>query len=1021
MTAANTEPPESKISNHIKDQFRLPAIISPAAPASGSTTMLPDAAEPNSAVERVQGITNFIDAEDTLADLTHASRTLITRKLMSDDETTEDIKKVLARPVFLTNLDWSSAQSIGTVLASFAIPQTILNASAIKRQKMAYNTFLNCDVVIRVVAAPMQLQAGRLWLAFEPYKVERSARAAAGFISQFTALPGVEYDPCKPAPVELRVPFQSLISSFNINTAQYGCGAVSLYVLSPLQSAASTSTITVSLQGWLENVSLRVPTQNNIATIPARSLGVAQLDEERIHGEPQVFQASREETNASRGHYFSRAATSVSNIATAMGMFPLLASVANPVASFASAVSRTAAYFGFAKPADLSAPVKFSQHNRAAWVNSDGPLPLVKLSHTSDNEVSHQDHIFPNPIDEMDIAYICSNPALINAYTWSTTDTVGKLISVIPVHPGLCNSVSGPGSYTYKTYSPTPTAYVASMFKYWAGSMKYRLEVVSTPFHAGRLVVAYFPDFNPLATYSITEIGNNYSMVWDVTDSTHCEFEVPYVSNVPFKQVFLDDQSYTTLLNGDVNLLSARDRIKQVSNGAIVVFVLNQLVVPASASTTVAFLNWVSGGKDITFAEPVLGAYKPVTNSPVKIDYTGKWYDGSEMSEAPFPVKPTRMGAIFEHSECEHEEGEDTVDCDQMFQSAAPTNLVTPGIDPKAVSTGQYSSESNFIPMHYIDREERAKMAFGEVVTNLRTLTRRLTPAYVMYPQAVTASGAWSNPVVPPTNLNVLTFDPDYFGTGSGADDDAIYQKQMAPARVGNTNWLTELTSSLSYVSHLYAFARGSRVYGISTTPSATINASAFSNLSDETTNTGDSGLGTWDMRLSLHNDMDSPPRQPYFRPEDNLLGYDFANTSSATLSTSNFSYGFNSALSGNMAVQKAGEQGCALVVQVPPTTNLPFRLIAEPNLTEPFYMATVRNNAPRSRRFLEVRYRPFQSALSGGTATYTPKIWPFPTTFLEAGADDFSFGGLVPPPRITKVTKHNVFTNYGDGSKLLL
>lgn len=985
-------------------------MLETSAPASGTKTKVPDAAEPNSSVERNAGITNFIDAEDTLVDLTHATRTLTTSMLMSNDDSTQDIRKVLERPIFMDNVDWSSSDTLGTILKSYKLPDDILLTSSIKIEKMQYNTFLNCDIVMRVIAAPMQLQAGRLWLAFEPYQDERGSRSTQGYPSQFTSLAGVEYDPSKPAPVELRIPFQSILSSYDLTAGQFGCGSVQLWVLSPLTSATTTSTVTVSVQAWLENVQLRVPTQ--FPKIPGPTLftrNKARVD--YIHGEPQRYQ-SREDHDANK-HTFSRAAAKISSIASFLGEFPLLASVAKPVASFASAISSTAAYFGFAKPADISAPAKIVNHNRSAWVNSDGPLPLVKLSHTSDNEVTQQDHIFPNQADEMDIGYIVSNPAMLYAWNWSTTDNVGQLITVIPVHPGVAQIVSGPGTYTSRTFMPTPVAYVASMFKYWAGSMKYRLECVSTPFHAGRLVVAYFPNYDPLANYSITEIGNNYSVVWDITDSSHLEFEVPYISNKPYQQVFLDDQAFTVLKNGETTGTAVRDRCKQVMNGAIVVFVLNKLVAPEAAAPTITVLNWIAGGKDLTFAEPVLGAYKPVSLNTQRIDYTGKWYDGTEMSPAPYPVPPTRSLETIEEV--------DEVDAPQQYQSNAPTNMSTPGIDPKGISTAQRGGESNFIPMSYIDPQSRARLAFGETITNLRTLTRRLTPAYVMYPQDVTNAGAWDPNVVPPTSLNVLTIDPDYFGTGDGFDDACLYGKQIAPARPGGPNWITELSSSLSYISYLYAFARGSRVYGISSTPSATINAGEFTELPDEDRQTGDRGQGTWEMRLSLHNDVDSPPRQPYFRPEDYLLGYNYANNSSSTLSATNYQYGFNSALSGNMAVVKSGESGCALVAQVPPTSPYPYRLIAESPLNEVGYISTIENYAPRSRRFLEIRYRPFQSSLSGDTSTIKPKVWPFPTTIMEAGADDFSFGGLVPPPLITKVTKHNVFPNYSTGAKLLL
>jgi hypothetical protein len=737
---------------------------------------------------------------------------------------------------------------------------------------------------------------------------------------------------------------------------------------------------------------------------------------------------SRENTQADR-HVFSNALSKISNVATALGSFPLLSSVALPVAAFASLASSTAAFFGFAKPADVSAPTKLISHNRAAWVNADGALPLVKLAHSQENAVDQTANYFPNPIDEMDIQYIVSNPAVVDYQEWKTTDDVGSLLMTIPVHPGLCTS-GAKQTYTFGTCSPTPVAWVASMFKYWAGSMKYRLECVSTPFHAGRLVAIYVPDYDPLLDQTLfySDLGDNYSVVWDITDSSHLEFEVPYIGNTPYLHCLLDNDAMTYIKNGETTGKGPKSRYREIGNGAILVFVLNKLVTPTAASGTIAILNWTSGGKDLTFAEPVLGAYRPTGVNQTRIDYTSRWYDGTLMSEMPFPVVPSRrrrelLDPISEDRADEDDPDVDASDLpdlsDQHFQSTAPSGLQKQGIDASLGSTQQRMAQENFIPMHYIDPQERAKLAFGEVITNLRTLTRRLTPAYVMYPQNVTTAGTFDQ--VAPTSLNVLCLDPDYYGGFGTNGDGCIYDRQIAPARVGGRNWLTECDSYLSYISNAYAFARGSRLYGVQSNPSNVINAAKFVNLPDECDPVSDTGCGTYDMRLSTISEVNTPPRQPYFRPDNTLLGYNFQNTSSGTLSSTNYTFGMNGAFNGNPAVRKSGEQGCGLVVQVPPTSNYPFKLIQSANDTEVNMIKTHTNNAPRSRRFLEMRYRPFSSAASGGTSSYTPKVWPFPMTIMEAGADDFSFGGLVPPTNLTRVAQTVVFPTYASGAKVAL
>jgi len=975
--------------------------------ASGTQLTVANDNEPNSAVQRPVGLTSFVDAEDTIYDLAIADKTETEELLEAVDTEAMDLAKILGRPIFMQNVNWTSSNAANSLIAAYGLPDDLLNGSPIKFNRVQNNQYMRADVVFRIEASPIQFQAGRLWMCFESFRNNRGARAVYGASCQYTALPGVAFDPAKPAPIELRIPFSSIVSAWDLPMGQFGYGVLLVYVLSPLNSATATNSTTVGIQAWFEHPKLSVPTQQTGQSGPA--LRAPELPT----GEPMRFQSA--EQKQANNHTFSKFASAVGSVASVLSGFPLLSSVATPVAALARGVARTAAAFGFAKPLDTSAPTKIVQHNRASWVNADGPLPAVKLSNSIENAIEQKGRFFPNPVDEMEISYIVKNPVMVNQWSWSTSDAVGKIITVIPVHPGLVDAKVSSGTYTFGTYAPSPLAYVASMFKYWAGSLKYKLEAVSTPFHAGRLIVAYVPDFDPIAGLtgtSINEVGNYYSVLWDITDSSQLEFEVPFLSNTPYLDVFLDDHMCTALMNSETTGVQARDRLRKISNGSIVVYVLNQLVSPSTAASSISIMNWVGGGKDIMFAEPVLGAYKAVETGATRIDYTQKWYDGTSMSAAPFPIAPTR----FEDIEEEHEEE----DCPMRYESA-PQIQTPQGIDPFSGTLAQKADYQNFIPMRYLEPAKHARLASGEVITNLRALTRRLTPAYVLYPQSVTSSGSWAGTAIPPTNLNVLVFDPDYFGLGDGQDDAAIYNKQFAPASTATAapNWLTELESHLSYIGRMYVFARGSRIYGVSSNPNNQINSSAFTSLADEVANPQDKA--TFEFRLSVLNDEDSPPRQPYFRPEDNLLGYNYANTSSSTLSATNYTYGFNSALSGNFACLKSGESGCGLVVQVPPTSRYPFKLVTSPNTTEANYIKQTAYTAPRSRRFVELRYRPFSSTLSGATLTYVPKIWPFPTTIMEAGADDFSFGGLMPPPLITKVAKTTVFPNYSTGAKIAL
>jgi hypothetical protein len=73
----------------------------------------------------------------------------------------------------------------------------------------------------------------------------------------------------------------------------------------------------------------------------------------------------------------------------------------------------------------------------------------------------------------------------------------------------------------------TPVGFVASMFRYWAGSLQYKLSVVSSPLVRGRIGVVIIPAGSaPLAAFPLN--GSARTFIFETCGSSDYEFEVPY-------------------------------------------------------------------------------------------------------------------------------------------------------------------------------------------------------------------------------------------------------------------------------------------------------------------------------------------------------------------------------------------------------------------------------------------------------------------------------------------------------------
>jgi hypothetical protein len=973
--------------------------------AAGSGNGGESTTEPNTAVERTQSLTSFIDNQATIADQRPASRPNPSFAALRQRETDgNDIKSVAARPTFIFNIPWSAADGAGTLLAYRDLPIGVLSASPIKLEKMQRYQFFSGDIVIRVIASAMAFQAGRLWLSFEAARNQRGVRACGTNIQAITSLDGIEFDPTVPTPLEFRVKYFAPMSEWD-RIGQFGLGTVLFSVLSPLNSASTASTLTLSMQSWFENVTFGVPTQDPFIFSPVPK----HIPMRR------AYRQSGERKQAESSHVVSDTLDTVAEVANVVGRFPLLSSIAQPVSWASSAAASAARMFGFSKPDAANAPARMEIFPASTAHLMDGASDAVPLAATSNYEIP-SGPVFGTEYDEMDISYICSRMPLVGSYGWDTSASVGTPVAYFPVMPGLCFPQTTSGSVSYGVYAPTPMAFVSTMFKYWAGALKFRLEAVSTQFHAGRLLVAYVPDFDPFGTLDITEIGNNYSIIWDVTTSTHIEFEVPYMSNVPYLETFIDGLDFPYIRNGESSGTQVRDRLRKVSNGAIVIFVLNQLVAPSTAANNISLLIWMGGGKDITFMEPTLGEYV-VSNARNKLDFVGGYYDDAAMVQpslaAPALASVDEVDDYDSFDKCMEAL---TLQPERVVrQSGTQFRAPDTGLDPNM--TGSSQNDSNFetwMPMQYVDPIERAALVTGECITNLRVLTRRMSPRYNIFPPGVTTAGQVNS--TPPTSNHVLCLDLDDFGTLSETGDGAIYGSHCGKVVVDGPQWITATPSFLSYISYLYTYVRGTRRYLVTSRPSSVINGSPFNTdglitFADMTDPRSRSGMGEFDIRVSNVVSNEPYVRVPWFRPEETIYQYNNSNNGFSSIAL-NYTYGLGSLYCSDAYVKRIGTNGTSLEVSVSSGGNLPVRLLSDPGSSAQVFNAAVGTTIPRKRRFLEIRYRPHSTAQRGVTANYTAIHWPFPTQISEAAGDDLSFGYLQQPPIITRVGRSHIFVN---------
>lgn len=681
------------------------------------------------------------------------------------------IEDVLTRPVRVASGTWESAAAVASILVDLKFPQTLFQSVNLLK-KLDKFTYFRGDVNIRVMANTSPFQSGQLLAFFRPYNDARGVRDTLNdSLTGLTALPNAILNAAICNTVEMTIPFVSPYSHLNLPQQIGQLGQFRIVVLNKLDSAAATSA-NYTVTAWFSNVSLEVPTAAPNAFTSSSKIKMSNLsqpekfivayndintsldfltDSERSRlleklSKPAYIAQGESRTKTSSG-IISSTLDTVSAVAATASSLPLVGRYFQPIEWISRAASQVAGYFGFNKPNSLESVSRFMQFPASGYTNAEGLDTSVSLSTMPDNSLSSKADLFGSNVDEMDIEFICNHSQFIQSSEWKTTTAAEATILEFPVSPGYCTNAKSPVTLP-DFFAPTNMAYVASMFRYWRGDIRIKVQAVKTAYHSGRLRLSYIPGGVIGGTYVLDDA---YSWYLDLKTSSEVEFEIPYNNHVPYKNTILHtnaavDQKYST--------------------GIFRISVVNTLVSPDTVTKIVPINIWLAGS-NMSFAIPDFSRYIP--------------------SRSKRDLGNLREAEEFDPDYSPYEDFSPLDRLNSMLLSP-PKPRYSAQVLGSFQDTGfnDFSASPHMFSMKSAPNLEYESLSIGERVQNLRSLTRRF---------AVEKSIAIADPN---GKLGQLSF------LGSAEDFGTAFD----PNAVGAKSELFRVTP-LSYISWLYTFYRG--------------------------------------------------------------------------------------------------------------------------------------------------------------------------------------------------------------------
>lgn len=559
---------------------------------------------------------------------------------------TSDIHDVFSRDIAMGSFEWKTSHSHGEELHRVSCPDDIIKSSANLRLKLSHYNYMRCNVRLRFVANQTPYVQGKIFAFSAPMDAYAGPGRGSNPIqvpfsmTPATAHNGVEFDIAASSSAELVIPYISPYTAMDLVSGDgRDWATVYIHVLNELKSALSEETVEVTVFARLEDVEIAIPSSAPINRVFSRLEDLPSCDELcHLDYLTTIAECGDYEciVDASR-KYFECEEKCKEEYAKAVAnpRYRLHAKELPDVTTGAQTpgwVSRmrrgVASVLGCAKPQETCSTQATNILPARGYTNTNGTDQSVVLGGFTDNAITPQ-ALFGTTQDEMDIAYVAGKSQYIEKFDWPVNEARGTLLGKFPVTPAYAKSsatehfvpreIATPSDTDPTTklegicYHVTNGGYVASMHKYWSGTMKYHLSVAKTAFHSGRLRVTWVPGHMPSAKVetpkhleTLTVAPSSSTWIMDLRDTRDFEFTVPWPLNSPVLPVRAGPQE------DDPRTLEASS-----FNGWILLTVETPLKAVDKVCQTIDINLWQACDKDITFHVPDFSTYTPFLSMPL--------------------------------------------------------------------------------------------------------------------------------------------------------------------------------------------------------------------------------------------------------------------------------------------------------------------------------------------------------------------------------------------------------------------
>jgi hypothetical protein len=511
-------------------------------------------------------------------------------------KTQHSLNDFFLRPVSIYDSTWNSNTFYNVSLNVW----DLWSRNAAVRAKLSNYAYFKGDLKVKISVSGTPFHYGKLMASYQPYAIyndnlvaydallsslspgttDSSAECYHNYLSQSEGVGTLDIK--NNQPIILNIPFISHKQMFRLyngastvitNAVSFDdfdeAGQMRLTTLNKFLIANDDydTHVSVNVYAWVENIELGSITGTNV-DITAESKDVSEY--------------------SSKGP-ISTAATTVGRVADLFTKVPYLGAYAKATSTLANGIGTVATWFGFSRPVVLEKTMYVKNQPFSNGANLSASDTALRITCDPKQELTVDQSIggVGGP-DEMAIQTLASRETYLTTFDWTAGDTPGTVI--------LWRSLVAPTQYSFTPmtnlsthlFQPTTTDFVSRPFTHWRGTMKYRLEIVCSKFHRGKLLIRYEPNCSQctlIASGGLT-LNQQNTIIVDIQDTQDLTFEVDWAFPRAWCEVdprLSDLIPYSSVAQGSLSTSSTALRAPY-ANGYIEIIPLNELVQPTALS-----------------------------------------------------------------------------------------------------------------------------------------------------------------------------------------------------------------------------------------------------------------------------------------------------------------------------------------------------------------------------------------------------------------------------------------------------